>query len=303
MSVKAMNWAFGIKLDPTKKIILLALADEANSEGKECFPGYTKLAEKSCVCTKTIKRNINKLVDMGLISKTNRRSGKQFTSNYYELHLDVTEPVEKDQAEAKPESENKEATGDNLSLPTHSETRDTMSTPSDNKSLPEKNLPEDKMSIGGDSRCPQVGTPGVPIPVTTRDYPTDSDTDDAHEPPDCELGIFGSHLVTGCHPYLYWFLRTMEQKEQKKPGSCTTFGERLGQFGLSGGYCQTAINNFLKTHKGAVDSHLLKDPDAGDYQLLEQLVDNWQMQAEEFIREADDCLDSFRETLLARWAA
>ena len=127
MSVKAMSWAFGINIDPVKKVILLSLADCADDNGR-CFPGYALLAEKSSVCTKTVKRNVEKLEEFGLITKVNRRKGKRYTSNEYHLQLDVTEPK-------TPAND-----GDSVSPP---------------KETPEKNLPMDNQSRGRDSRCPR----------------------------------------------------------------------------------------------------------------------------------------------------
>lgn len=280
MSVKAMSWAFGIDVDPVKKVILLSLADCADDNGR-CFPGYALLAEKSSVCTKTVKRNVKKLEDLGLVIKVNRRKGKRYTSNEYHLQLDVTEPK-------TPIND-----GD---------------TESQSDETPEKNLPRDNESIGRDSKSTEVGTPDVPVIVTDPSQNPDSDADEAHEPqtldgdflvcePEIDLhtnepehGIFGSHLLSEQHPYLYWFLLEMEKRAARNSDALGDFAERLVMFGLAGAYCQASLANFLKARKVRMDEYLMS-------QDREDAITAWAEHAAELIDEADEALADFREYL------
>ncbi len=133
---------------------------------------------------------------------------------------------------------------------------------------------------------------------------SDTDSDDAHESPDGVPGVFGSHLILDCHPYLYWFLRFMEDKHSKGSASTQTFAERLGQFGLEGGYCQETLNNFLTAQRASVDRFLMQpDHSADEVSVWHELIQDWDDNAHGFIQEADSCLESHRESLLARWAA
>jgi len=85
MSIKAMNWAWEQKLEPSKKLTLMALADAAN-EKNICWPGNRFLAKKCNVSTRTIQRHIQSLTSTGFITSTQRtRQDGSFTSNLYTL--------------------------------------------------------------------------------------------------------------------------------------------------------------------------------------------------------------------------
>jgi len=83
-----MNWAWGIELPPTLKLVLLKLADRANDDG-ECWPGNASIAKACCIGERTLIRYIAKLEEVGLV-RTNRRyddKGKR-TTHSYTLDLD-----------------------------------------------------------------------------------------------------------------------------------------------------------------------------------------------------------------------
>ena len=82
-----MNWAWGQKLPPTPKLILMALADSAN-DADECWPGIPFIAEKCCVAQRTVQRTLQEFVRAGLMKVTPRYTpaGRQ-TSNGYRLNL------------------------------------------------------------------------------------------------------------------------------------------------------------------------------------------------------------------------
>lgn len=88
MSIKAINWAWGLRLPPTSKLILMAIADSASDMG-ECWMSNSLTAEKCSVSTRTVQRMISKFASMGLLSIQPRYtpSGRQ-TSNIYKLNLD-----------------------------------------------------------------------------------------------------------------------------------------------------------------------------------------------------------------------
>lgn len=268
MSVKALNWAFNINIEPVKKVILLALADCADDDGKHCYPGYTHLANKASVCTKTIKRNIVQLVDLGLIKKHNRKKGQRYTSNEYELLLGVTAPLYCGDRESLPEPVAKNETGGDFE------------------------------STGGDSSCPQMGTPEVPLSVKkTPVIDTDADEDLPEKPKpvleqeeDFSPGIFGSHLLSTEHPYLYWFLRDMEKRAEQDPKSLGVFPERLVRFGLAGSYCRKSLDNFLNVRRHSIDDYLcsLGRQDA---------IAVWEKASDDLIADADNALEEFREYL------
>ena len=88
MSIRAMNWAWGQKLPPTPKLILMALADSAN-DLDECWPGIAFIADKCNVSERTVQRVLQQFVNTGLMMVTPRytTAGRQ-TSNGYRLRLD-----------------------------------------------------------------------------------------------------------------------------------------------------------------------------------------------------------------------
>ena len=83
-----MNWAWGQKLPPTPKLILMALADSAN-DLDECWPGIAFIADKCSVSERTVQRVLQQFVNTGLMMVTPRytTAGRQ-TSNGYRLRLD-----------------------------------------------------------------------------------------------------------------------------------------------------------------------------------------------------------------------
>jgi DNA-binding MarR family transcriptional regulator len=90
MSVKASHWAWQQALPPAQKVVLLALADHSDDNGK-CWPSVRLLAAKSCSSTRTVQRVIRALQDAGLVSvKSQPRPGSNAqTSNLYTLALPV----------------------------------------------------------------------------------------------------------------------------------------------------------------------------------------------------------------------
>lgn len=87
MSVRAMSWVWQQPIKGTAKLVLLALADCANDDGK-CWPGIETVAAKCGVSRNTAIRNIQDLKKKGLIISERRytESGRR-TSNLYTLSL------------------------------------------------------------------------------------------------------------------------------------------------------------------------------------------------------------------------
>jgi Helix-turn-helix domain len=88
MSIAAMNWAWGQKLKPTPKLILMALADAANECGI-CWPSVSTLADKCCVSMRTVRRVMRKLIERRLLLAEQRyRRDGSCSSNRYRLKLE-----------------------------------------------------------------------------------------------------------------------------------------------------------------------------------------------------------------------
>lgn len=87
MSLKVMHWAWSLALPPTPKIVLLALADEANDDGYT-FPSVAYLAQKCSLGDRTVQRVLRKLTRDRYVSVEHRfRRDRARTSNGYRLMI------------------------------------------------------------------------------------------------------------------------------------------------------------------------------------------------------------------------
>lgn len=93
MSSEALAWAFAQPIPPAPKMVLLALANNANKYGQQCFPSLKSIVEN---CTpmkvRTVQNHLKWLAEQArLITITPwfTESGRQ-TSNLYELCLTTT---------------------------------------------------------------------------------------------------------------------------------------------------------------------------------------------------------------------
>ena len=78
-----MTWAWTVRLPPTSKIVLLALADEANDSGF-CFPSHQHVAKKCDLGERTVRRMIKLLAAYNYLSVERRfNKNRSCTSNGY----------------------------------------------------------------------------------------------------------------------------------------------------------------------------------------------------------------------------
>lgn len=87
MSIKCMNWAWNIELQPAVKLVLLKLADRANDDG-ECWPGQDTVAASCSMSERSVMRHIASLEALGCLS-VDRRKGEdgRRETNVYHLNL------------------------------------------------------------------------------------------------------------------------------------------------------------------------------------------------------------------------
>lgn len=83
MTIRAMNWAWGVELPPAMKLVLLKLADRANDDG-QCWPGMDVVAEACGVSKASVIRYVAKMESMGLVKVERRKGddGRQATNIY-----------------------------------------------------------------------------------------------------------------------------------------------------------------------------------------------------------------------------
>lgn len=80
-----MTWAFDQQIPGNLKIVLLALADNAN-DGGYCWPSQEVIAHKASVSVRNLRRLLNELEDRGLIRiDARRRQDGYKAANGYQL--------------------------------------------------------------------------------------------------------------------------------------------------------------------------------------------------------------------------
>ena len=85
MSIRLMALVFENQdLSSTDKLIMLALTDHANDEGKSIYPSQYTLARKTGLTRPTINKHIQKLVDNGYLRKVRYMEER---SNILELEI------------------------------------------------------------------------------------------------------------------------------------------------------------------------------------------------------------------------
>ena len=83
-----MTWAWSQTLRPTTKLVLMSLSDNSNDFRPMLFLQSSILQKKCCLSTRHTQREIQKLVNLGLlkIQKRTRKDGSR-SSNLYLLNL------------------------------------------------------------------------------------------------------------------------------------------------------------------------------------------------------------------------
>jgi len=73
MSIEALNWAWQQQCpNPTAKLVLMALADHANSDG-ECWPAMKRIAQLTGVSARQVSTHVVTLEKLGYVTKGDRR--------------------------------------------------------------------------------------------------------------------------------------------------------------------------------------------------------------------------------------
>lgn len=91
MSLKAMEWAFGVedeRLTPVAKFVLLAIADKAHEQDNyDCWVKHETISRKVNMSIDTVQRRVNDLANLGYIHVIRRRGpdGRQISNRYIVL--------------------------------------------------------------------------------------------------------------------------------------------------------------------------------------------------------------------------
>lgn len=90
MSIHAAKWAWAQKVGhPTRKLVLVALADHANADG-ECWPSMRLVADFAECSPRTVQRHIDALEDEGFVKRTSRRTRGDGRFSSWNYRLPVT---------------------------------------------------------------------------------------------------------------------------------------------------------------------------------------------------------------------
>ena len=82
MSIKLMTVVWELDLPPGEKLVLLALADQANDEGTHCWPSVATISKRSGQNERTVRRALRSLEGKGHLTCNERRG----TSTNYVVH-------------------------------------------------------------------------------------------------------------------------------------------------------------------------------------------------------------------------
>nr|PZN79755.1 MAG: hypothetical protein DIU57_14810 [Pseudomonadota bacterium] len=81
MSIKIMSLAWNVQLPPSEKLVLLALADNANDEG-ECFPSIATISRRASIDERRTYRILKSLESANQITRVSRPG----RSTLYKVH-------------------------------------------------------------------------------------------------------------------------------------------------------------------------------------------------------------------------
>jgi hypothetical protein len=83
MSVKLMSTVFELPVRATQKLVLLAMADHARDDGTGCYPSLSRLARKTSLTKRGVRKTLRQLESDGLIRAggTTRYGTIEYTLN------------------------------------------------------------------------------------------------------------------------------------------------------------------------------------------------------------------------------
>ena len=98
MSVEAITWALKQPVsNSSAKFVLVLLANCADGKEFLCFPSAAYIAEATAQDLKTVKLNLKKLKELGLIEDSGQRIGETRRVIVYRLLVGKNGPIEQTQ--------------------------------------------------------------------------------------------------------------------------------------------------------------------------------------------------------------
>lgn len=89
-----MSFVWELALPPTEKIVLLALADQASDEGRQCWPSVARIARRCGLAHRTIRDALGRLEAKGHLTRDHRDGA----TTDYRIHPDMSAPRAMDAA-------------------------------------------------------------------------------------------------------------------------------------------------------------------------------------------------------------
>jgi hypothetical protein len=116
MSYKLIKEVWRLALTPTQQQVLMAMADYADDDGRNCFPSQPRLAWKTGLSESTVLRTIDKLIAMSILQVLRPATNK--APARYQICLDmgaIKEPFSQDNVDFRdstvlPQSESRDVT-------------------------------------------------------------------------------------------------------------------------------------------------------------------------------------------------
>lgn len=94
MSILLMSRVFATSLSPSKKIVLLSLADFADDDGKNIFPSVATVAKKSSLSHRSVQTIIGDFADSGILRITkNPFGGAPGKTRHLQINLAALESL------------------------------------------------------------------------------------------------------------------------------------------------------------------------------------------------------------------
>ena len=93
MSTRISAQVWDLEMPPTRKLVLISLADQANDEGW-CWPSVNSLERRTGLANRSIQRAINTMISDGLLEREDRpgRSNKYRVVPPSQCHPHYVEP-------------------------------------------------------------------------------------------------------------------------------------------------------------------------------------------------------------------
>jgi DNA-binding transcriptional ArsR family regulator len=98
MSVTLMGKVWRTDLPTPEKMVLLVIADHANDDGTNAWPGIATIARKTSISERSVQRHLKALEDANLITITKQGGGNKHTRNdrrpnRYDVNLKVLKAI------------------------------------------------------------------------------------------------------------------------------------------------------------------------------------------------------------------